>query len=522
MARKNTVILSLSILAGVLSFGYLVYQELPNSNLSFTPEPGEQENVAEDLQPFYTQMPLWSDCEGANPDARCGEIEVPLDWSNPSAGSIQIAVAINPAIDPKTAPYLLMNPGGPGSSGRDWVTEYIESTGTERLRSDYNIVGFDPRGVGKSTAVKCLSTKALRDYLYKPSPYDYLSAEDIQYAKAQLKKFADACQKNTGELLANLDTASAARDMDVIRAVLGMKELNYLGYSYGTLLGATYAVLYPDQVGRFVLDGVVDPTTSAEVDSMNQLRGFTSAMEAYLSDCIKNVADCPFSGLTVNQAMEKIGKEFLGDLEDGAVQTSEGRELSLTAGFTGIIAALYAESSWTYLNQAFTEYFSDRDGRVFLLLADSYYTYDSESQQFTSNINEAFRAITCLDSRESEVEEQMQVQNKKALQISPTFGRYWQYGGLSCHGWPYPVKQLPADYSAKGAPTMLVIGTTNDPATPYSQAKNFAENVLADAFLLTFKGEGHTAYEADNRCVADVVDDFLIEGKLVGKAKTCN
>lgn len=523
MAKRNTVVLTLSIIAGLLSFGFLVYQELPEPESTFSPNPSVTEQVAEELKPFYSQKPLWRNCDGSNSAARCGEIDVPLDWSAPAAGSIQIALAINPADDPKSAPYLLMNPGGPGSSGREWVTEYIDSTGTEKLRSEYNIVGFDPRGVGKSTAVKCLSTSALEDFLYNPSPYEYLSDADLQYSKTQLKKFADACLKNTGELLGHIDTASAAKDMDVIRAVLGQKELNYLGYSYGTLLGATYAVLYPDKVGRFVLDGVVDPTTKAEDDSLNQLRGFTSAMEAYLSDCINNVSDCPFAGLTVKQAMQKIGKEFLGNLEDSALDTSIGRELSLASGFTGIIAALYAENSWSYLTSAFNEYFSaDQDGRIFLLLADSYYTFDSDANKFTSNINEAFRAITCIDSRESEDDVQMQQQNKKAIEISPVFGRYWQYGGLSCHGWPFPVKPLPTDYSAKGAPTMLVIGTTNDPATPYSQAKNFAENVLADAYLLTYKGEGHTAYEQSNSCVAKVVDDFFLTGKLQGKAKTCN
>ena len=446
-----------------------------------------------------------------------------LDWSKPDAGSIEIAVAINPALDPKNSPYLLMNPGGPGSSGRDWVTEYIDSTGTEKLRDEYNIVGFDPRGVGKSSAVKCLSASALEKYLYQQSPYKYLSDADLKYSKDQYKKFADACKKNTGDLLGFVDTSSAAKDMDVIRAVLGEEKLNYLGYSYGTLLGATYAVLYPEKVGRFVLDGVVDPTTSAEEDSLNQLRGFTSAMEAYLADCINNVSDCPFRGLTVKQAMQKIGKEFLGKLENGAIDTTDGRKLSLASGFTGIIAALYDKASWTYLNTAFSEFFSaDRDGRIFLLLADSYYTFDGDSGEFTSNINEAFKAVTCLDSRESEDETKMQEQNQRALEISSVFGRYWQYGGLACHGWPYPVKQLPADYSAKGAPTMLVIGTTNDPATPYSQAKNFAENVLADAYLLTFKGEGHTAYSNENSCVAKVVDEFFLTGKLQGKAKTCN
>lgn len=522
MSRKNTVVLSLSILAGILSMGILVYQQLPEVISDFSPTNGKTEDVAEDLVPFYSQKPLWRNCEGSNTQARCGEIEVPLDWSKPSAGSIKIALAINPAIDPKNAPYLLMNPGGPGSSGRDWVTEYIDSTGTERLRSEYNIVGFDPRGVGKSTAVKCLPAEDLEKYLYEPSPYEYLSDQDLEYSRTQIKKFADACLENTGDLLGHVDTESAARDMDVIRAVLGSKQLNYLGFSYGTLLGATYAVLYPEKVGRFVLDGVVDPTTSAEEDSLNQLKGFKSAMEAYLSDCIDNVSDCPFKGLTVNQAMEKIGKDFLGVLEDKPLNTSIDRKLSLSSAFTGIIAALYSEDSWSYLTKGFNEFFGeDRDGRIFLLLADSYYTFNSDTAEFDSNINEAFKAVSCLDSRESEDEASMKKQNDKALAISPVFGRYWQYGGLACHGWPFPVKPLPADYSAKDAPTMLVIGTTNDPATPYSQAKNFAENVLAHAYLLTYKGEGHTAYEQSNSCVADVVDDFFIDGTLVGKSKTC-
>ena len=145
MAKKNSVVLTLSIIAGLLSFGFLVYQELPKPGGSFTPDPAATEQVAEDLMPFYSQKPLWRDCEGNNPDARCGEIDVPLDWAKPSAGTIRIALAINPADDPKNAPYLLMNPGGPGSSGRDWVTDYIDSTGTDKLRGEYNIVGFDPR-----------------------------------------------------------------------------------------------------------------------------------------------------------------------------------------------------------------------------------------------------------------------------------------------------------------------------------------------------------------------------------------
>ncbi|MFM8926830.1 MAG: alpha/beta hydrolase [Rhodoluna sp.] len=522
MRRVNAVVLSLSLVAGLISAGLLVNQGFREVGVNFTPDDELAEQIPEQLVKFYTQKPVWSDCPGSNSSARCGEVEVPLNWAKPEGKTIKIALAINPANDPENSPYLLMNPGGPGSSGIEWITDYINSLGTQRLRNNYNIVGFDPRGVGKSNPVSCLAAKQLEQYLYVPSPYPYLSKQDIEATKDSVKNFALACQKKTGELLAHVDTASAAKDMDVIRAVLGQKELNYLGYSYGTLLGATYAVLFPKKVGRFVLDGVVDPTTTAEEDSLNQLRGFTSAMKAYLSDCISNVSDCPFKGLTVTAAMNKISKDFLGVLEKGPITTSIERDLTLLSGFTGIISALYSKDSWQYLNQGFEEFFSKKkDGRIFLYLADSYFSFDPDKGSFSSNINEAFKAISCLDGREADDDASMQQQNKRALEIDKVFGRYWQYGGLFCHAWPYPVIPLPEDYSAKGAPTMMVIGTTNDPATPYSQAKNFAEKVLADAYLLTYEGEGHTAYGSSNTCVDKAVDDFFVNGSLTGTKKTC-
>jgi pimeloyl-ACP methyl ester carboxylesterase len=312
--------------------------------------------------------------------------------------------------------------------------------------------------------------------------------------------------------------------MDIIRAVLGSEKLNYLGFSYGTLLGATYATYFPEKVGRFVLDGVVDPTSSPEQDSINQLKGFESAMRAYLLDCIQNVSDCPFKGLSVEKAMEKVGSDFLAVLERKPAYTSEGtRKLTLTSGFTGMISALYSEGSWSYLTQAFNEFFdkTDSDGRVFLVLADSYFSYDAGLGKFTNNNNEAFKAITCIDGRESNKEQDMLAQNELVKKTSKVFGRYWQYGGLACNQWPFEVVQGPTDYSAEGAPTMLVVGTTNDPATPYSQAKNFANNILAKGYLLTYDGEGHTAYGSSNSCVADTVDDFLINGNLPKKEKTC-
>jgi pimeloyl-ACP methyl ester carboxylesterase len=523
VSRLNTTVLTLSIVAGLVAATAIIFPSVFDGGEPGPAKPDVSYTPAS-LEEFYSQKPVWSDCEGTNADARCGLIQVPLNWSKPEQGSIFIAVAINPAADPENSPYLLMNPGGPGSSGRHWVTEYLESLGTELLRSEYNVVGFDPRGVGKSTAIKCFDDKGLYKFYYEQSPYEYGSAKDLEYSKESIADFGAACLENTGDLLGHVDTSSAAKDMDIIRAVLGSDKLNYLGFSYGTLLGTTYATYFPENVGRFVLDGVVDPTSTSSEDSLNQLIGFESAMRSYLKDCIDNASNCPFDGLTVEQAMDKVGKDFLAVLEKSPVYTSErNRELSLNAGFTGMIAALYSENSWGYLTQAFNEFFdkSDRDGRVFLVLADSYFNYDSGSGTFASNANEAFKAISCIDGRESDDPESMKTQNELVQKTSKVFGKYWQYGGLGCNKWPFEVKKGPSDYSAKGAPTMLVIGTTNDPATPYSQAKKLANEVLEKGYLLTYDGEGHTAYGSTNSCIADTVDDFLITGKLPKTEKTC-
>lgn len=466
------------------------------------------------LEGYYKQSVNWKSC---GTDLYCGTVKVPMNYRAVSAKSINLAVVYHRAKAAKPLGYLLMNPGGPGASGFDYVKDNTDSIGTDKLRAQYNLVGFDPRGVQNSSAVKCFSRKQMDNYLYGDSGYALGSAKDLAYSKRLAANFAKSCQKNTGELLKYVDTISAAKDMDVIRAVLGEPKLNYLGFSYGTFLGATYAALFPKLVGRFVLDGAINPAVSDEDQLINQIVGFDNALKAYLVDCLKQ-SGCPFSG-SVAAAQKKIAA-FLLALETKPIKnTDDSRPVTVWAANTGIIMALYSEDYWEYLTEAFKSAFKG-DGTTLMRLAD-FYNDRAPDGTYSTNITEANIAISCLDSRPSATASAMKKQNARLLKVSPTLGRYWQFGALGCAAWPYPVVKLLKSYAAKGAPTIMVIGTTGDPATPYQQAVDLAHKVLAKGYLVTYKGEGHTAYGRSNSCVDNAVDNFFISGSTSAKEPIC-
>lgn len=459
---------------------------------------------------FYTQSVSWSSCG----DFDCANVTVPMDWSNPTGKTITIAAIRHMASDP--IGNLVVNPGGPGASGVDFVRDNIEGIGTTGLREKYNIIGFDPRGTGDSSPVKCLGPKGLDQFLYGVSPYETGTAEDLAWSRASIKKFVDGCAKNTGELLGHLDTQSAAKDMDVLRSYLLDDKLDYLGFSYGTMLGATYATLFPERVGRFVLDGAENPTVSDAEKSFNQLKGFELALHNYAADCVTK-SDCPLDGPTDN-ALKQI-KAWLLNVEKNPVATSSGRELNIAAAVTALILAMYSEDYWQYLTQGLNEVKSG-SGDTLLRMAD-FYNDRNDDGSYSTNILEANIAISCLDSRQPADMASMKEQNAKLEKVGKVFGRYWQYGALTCENWPYPVVAAPANYAAEGAPTIVVIGTTGDPATPFEQAVSLAHDVLADGFLITYEGEGHTAYGRSNSCVDVTVDEFLISGTLPPKEPVC-
>ena len=456
---------------------------------------------------FQDQVISWASCES---DFECATVAVPLDHLNPADQIIEIAL-IRKAGTENLSP-LLINPGGPGASGFDYVRDSYETLGTDQLRSNFQLVGFDPRGVGRSAPVTCTDEKVKDQVYYEESGFPLGSDDDFAFSKDVLERFAASCQE-TGFDVAYFNTQQSARDMDLIRAALGVEKLDYLGFSYGTELGATYIALFPDRVGKFVLDGAVDPTLSSAQGTVNQVAGFDKAFRSYLKDCLAN-SDCPFTG-TVEQALRKVG-ELLVKLETSQLPTQYDRDAGLTVALYGIIAALYAEQSWPYLTQAFQEAF-DGDGSTLLLLADFYNDKDPDGG-YLSNISEANVAINCADERVGP--EEFASLREDVLTASSVFGKYFGYPELGCLGWPEGKSMIELDYGVTLSTGPLVVGTTGDPATPYQQAVSLAK-ILSGATLLTFEGEGHTAYGSSD-CVNQYVEDYLLGDKLPASELLCN
>ncbi|MCL1898668.1 MAG: alpha/beta hydrolase, partial [Micrococcales bacterium] len=242
---------------------------------------------------LFDQVVNWEQCDEVTSGAECATILAPLDWDQPEGDTIVLALARLAATSPdQRVGSLLFNPGGPGASAVDML-DYMRGQVGAPVKEVFDLVAFDPRGVGASTAVVCYpTTEELDDFFAASWPP---TREGFEESAEVAQSFAQACQDNTGPVLAHVDTNSAANDMNLIRAVLGDEKLNYLGFSYGTELGATFADLFPDKVGRLVLDGAVDPSLPASAHDLAQARGFQQALEAYVDDCLADTA-CPLDG----------------------------------------------------------------------------------------------------------------------------------------------------------------------------------------------------------------------------------
>ena len=457
-------------------------------------------STAAELDRFYEQDVDWERCRS---ELFCATIEVPLDYGKPAQASIDLSLLKVPA-GGKAVGSLLVNPGGPGGSGVEYAANASSYFGEELLRS-FDIIGFDPRGVGRSTPVECLSDREL-DAFIASDPDPDTHAERRETVEL-LEGFGRGCVEESGELAAHMSTAEAARDMDIVRGVVGDRKLRYFGASYGTFLGATYADLFPKRVGRMVLDGAIDPSLSTKQMSLVQAKGFEVALRAYVAHCVER-GDC-FLGGTVDEGTERI-RTFLDGIEGEPIAGSGERVLTIGTAVLGIWAPLYNEAWWQYLDTGLQRAF-DGDGSVLLALADSYTSRGPDG--YTDNSVEALYAVNCLDHDDAIPVSEVPSQVPEFEEVSPTFGAIFAYGLASCSQWPIHTGRVPAPIHAEGAAPILVVGTTRDPATPLTWARALADQ-LESGVLVTRDGDGHTGYNAGNPCVDRVVESYLVAGTV--------
>ncbi|MGW5043655.1 alpha/beta hydrolase [Streptomyces griseoluteus] len=470
------------------------------------------------LSPYYTQKLSWRECGG--PGFECATMKVPLDYDKPASGDIKLAVARKKATGKgKPLGSLLVNPGGPGGSAITYLQQYAGIGYPAEVRARYDMVAVDPRGVARSEPVECLDGRQMDAFTeVDMTPDDARETDALADAD---RKFAEACGKHSAKLLRHVSTVEAARDMDVLRELLGDKKLNYVGASYGTLLGATYAGLFPHRTGRLVLDGAMDPSLDARQVNLDQTAGFETAFQAFSADCVKQ-ADCPLDGkdATPAQVGDRLQKFFRAlDAHPIPAGDADGRRLTESLATIGVVAAMYDQSTWEQLREALNAAMDKNDGAGLLALSDSYYERDSRGHY--SNLMMANAAVNCLDLPPAfESPEQVEQALPQFEKASPVFGPNLAWSALNCTYWPVRATGEPHRIEAKGAAPIVVVGTTRDPATPYRWAQSLSRQ-LSSAHLLTYEGDGHTAYGRGSACIDSAINTYLLHGTPPAPGKRC-
>ena len=459
----------------------------------------------------------------------CAVITVPLDYANPKGETISIAVKKRAATGGHAQGALFINPGGPGDSGVSFA-ERAGNAFSPDLLNAYDIIGFDPRGVGSSTAITCSSDDDSSSSTAEPSTSAGATAspsagteasggesyeEWAESTRQSFQELTEQCASHTepAALLDHVDTVSAARDLDILRALAGQEKLNYLGFSYGTYLASVYAETFPGNTGRMVLDGAIDPSLSLAEQGLGQAKGFEQALRTYVDYC-QNSTGCPLSGGT------DAGVQQIRDLITSANSTPLATgDPNRTVTGSDIVAALSeylytTEQNWEPLNKALDQAINHRDGSAFAATEEQ----DAASKDDGGG---AFQAVTCLDYPVEGDKTTWAAQYEQAKREAPVFADSAVGMDLVCSVWGHNGTRKPTQIHARGAAPILVVGTTGDPATPYAWSKSLAEQ-LDSGQLLTWEGNGHTAYGGDASCVNDAVDAYLISGTMPKKGLTCH
>ncbi len=442
----------------------------------------------------------WKDCGGGT--VQCARLAVPLDDTVADGPTISLALARVPARDPeRRIGSLLINPGGPGAPARDFAASIAPSLPGE-IQDRFDIVGFDPRGVGGSEGVDC--TDDLDPYY----ALDWTPQTDAERAALEtgVRRIVDACVAADGDLLPYLGTDRAARDMDLVRAALGDDKLSYVGFSYGTYLGAQYAAQFPDRVRALVLDGAVDPALDAEAVQIQQAVAFEHSLDLFLADCAKD-SDCGFHHDGDPAKAYDALRARIDEMPIPAPDAGERRSLNTTLFDIGVTELLYSgEDSWSTLAAALAAA-DEGNGSDLVAEADTYTGRQGDGQY--DDLQEAFFAVGCVDGPDVGGVAGLRAIEDEAARVAPRLGRSVVNNSLACAFWPV-LSQPPAALHAPTAPPLLVLGTRNDPATPLSWAKGLTKE-LESAVLVTVSGARHTAFASGNSCVDGIVVRYLVD-----------
>lgn len=448
---------------------------------------------------FAAQIINWQRC-GA---FECAQIEAPLDWEAPANGqAIKLNLARIPAKTQTPKGTIFINPGGPGASG----TEYLKSADNslKALLENYHVASWDPRGVNNSSAVSCLTDKETDAEIYGN---EQNSQPGTEQWLAEIKSYNEAlalkCEERSGKLYQYVSTANTVADLNLLRQLVGDQKLNYLGFSYGTYIGARYADKYPELVGNMVLDGAMDPTANTAEVVLNQTKGFEQALHNYMTACVAR-NNCWHQG-SVETGMQRI-RQLLDNVAASPLQASDGRWVTSSVLVTALVTPLYSADFWEHLDVLFTEISEGKTERA-LLLADFYYNRDTASGKYNNNSRIAFTAINCADYVQAKPNlEEMRKEAAELAAAAPILGKFQGFGGAGCWGWPLSAASRDG-VTAAGAAPIVVVGTTGDPATPYQWAKNLASQ-LESGRLVTYEGEGHIAFGKSD-CVTNIIYKYF-------------
>lgn len=487
----------------LLGLGLLLTLTLPATGIA---------RADDGLEAYRSQELSWRTC---GQGTWCTSLEVPLDYADPGGRRISLAVrTLGPRAPDGTRPALLVNPGGPGSSARDFVP-YFAGLLSRPVRDTYDVVGVDPRGVGASTPVTCMTGADTTRWLRTdPSPD---SAAEVQTLMRRAAQIAPGCLQLSGDLARHVGSDATVNDMDLVRSALDQESLHWFGYSYGTYLGARYAERFPSRVGRMVLDGAVDPALNSIQVSRDQSRGFQTAIRRFAGECART-SRCPL-GTSTKGVIAGING-LLASLERAPLPATSGSPLVQAEAITALFFSMYSTDLWPVLQDALASAYRG-DGTDLAALADIANDRTGPNT-YGSNINSAFLAIGCWDypAPPGRVGLAAAARRWSTEAMVPDLARAIAWGNAPCSTWFGHSSRVPAPVTSTTAAEILVIGTRFDPATPYAWSQSLHAQ-LPTSRLLTFVGDGHTAYGEGSECVQRAVDSYLLTGALPPENTRC-